>query len=199
MTSFFDIDTINELVLQGHSYLSSIGIKIIDDKNYNGSSILEGHFYNFSELLDVIELRKDIETDDDQLQQLVLRLYGYVENECVYYNGLYYDIETNSITSASGGGGTSILPTRLLIPQGTSILHNIVMNTIYAKYGDEVRFTTKIPKPGDVTGLSLRTVTDIPIDYNYTTPFTGLLSVDVNLEDNGFGVSSTDTYLTISI
>lgn len=200
MTDFFTIDEVNDLVLQGHSYISSIGVKIIDDKNYKSSSILEGHFYEFLELLEVIELYKDIETTDDQLQQLVLRLYGVVQNECIYYNGTYVDIETTN-NSSNSTTGISIPPTRLKIPAGTPIPYNIIMNTTYAKYGYEPTFITQIPKPGDMTGLSLRVVEDIPIDSNYLDSlFTVLRSIDVNMEDTaGTGYSITDTYLTIKI
>lgn len=200
MTNFFAIDEINELVLQGHSYISSIGVKIIDDKNYKSSSILEGHFYEFLELLEVIELYKDIETTDDQLQQLVLRLYGVVENECLYYNGMYVDIEEANNSSTSNVG-TLIPFVRLKIPSGTAIPYHIIMNTIYARYGSEPTFITQIPKPGDMTGLALRTVVDIPIDCNYLDSlFTILQSIDINLQDTaGLGYSITDTYLTIKI
>lgn len=199
MTDFFDIDEINTLVLQGHSYISSVGIKIIDDKNYKSSSILEGHFYDFLELLEVIELFKDIETTDDQLQNLVLRLYGVVKNECLYYNGMYYDIEQEQGIVVINTGGTVIPAVRIMIPVGTPIPFPIIMNTTYLKFGDEPRITTKIPKPGDMTGLSLRQVSDIPIDFNYfTTPFRQLESIDVNMEDDGTGRSAVDTYVTIA-
>src|SRR5882757_3558988 len=93
MTTFFTLEDTNELVLKGHSYISNIGIKIIDEKNCNGSSILEGHFYEFLNLLEIIEIRKDLEITDDKLQQLILRLYGIVENECLYYNSRFIDLD----------------------------------------------------------------------------------------------------------
>lgn len=200
MTTFFSLDDINELVLQGHSYISSIGVKIIDDKNYKSSSILEGHFYDFSELLEVIELYKDIEPTDDSLQQLVLRLYGVVENECVYYNATYVDIEITN-NSSNSNIVIGIPPVTIKIPSGTPIPYNLIMNTTYFKYGKNPTLITQIPKPGDVTGLSLRTVVDIPIDLNYLDPqFTVLRSIDVNLQDTaGAGYSIVDTYLTIKI
>lgn len=111
MTDFFTLGNINELVLQGHSYISGIAIKIIEDKNNIGSSKLENHFYSFLDLLEVIEERKDLETNDDKLQQLVLRLSGYVENECVYYNGKYLDID-NPMYSGSVIVDTSDLVTQ---------------------------------------------------------------------------------------
>lgn len=111
MIDFFSIGQINELVLKGHSYISEVGIKIIDDKNCKGSTNLEKHFYEFLELLEVIELRKDVETTDDKLQKLVLRLYGYVENECIYYNGLYLGID-DPMYSGSVSVDTSNLVTQ---------------------------------------------------------------------------------------
>lgn len=92
MIQFFTLDNINELVLKAHSYISRIGIKIIDDKTCEGSSILEGHFYRFINLLDVIESRKDFDTTEDKFQRLVYKLYGYVNNECIYYNSLYIEL-----------------------------------------------------------------------------------------------------------
>lgn len=151
MTQFFTLGNINELVLQGHSYISEIGLKLIDDKNCKGSSFLEGHFYSFLDLLEIIEERKDLETDDDRLQQLVLRLYGYVNNECIYYNGRYLDIDSpmfnGSVTVdtsdlvtqeqlASALSGLTIGKTRL------DIIDNI--NPTVIDWNNDI-----VPTPGD--------------------------------------------------
>lgn len=127
MTTYFTIDEINTLVLQGHQYISSIGLKIIDDKNNKGSSFLEDHFYDFLELLEVIEEYKDLETTDDQLQQLVLRLYSQVNNTCLYYNGLYLDIDDSMFSgSVTINIGTNDFVTKHGAPQ--TIVSNITFS-----------------------------------------------------------------------
>lgn len=127
MTTYFTIDEINTLVLQGHQYISSIGLKIIDDKNNKGSSFLEDHFYDFLELLEVIEEYKDLETTDDQLQQLVLRLYSQVNNTCLYYNGLYLDTDDSMFSgSVTINIGTNDFVTKHGAPQ--TIVSNITFS-----------------------------------------------------------------------
>lgn len=155
MITFFTIGNINELVLKGHSYISKIGIKIIDDKNYKSSSILEGHFYDFLNLLEIIELRKDVETTDDKLQKLVLRLYGYVENECIYYNGFYLDMDdpmfSGSVVVVPSGGGISVIEkTRLDIIDNTNPTVIDWNNDIVPTPGDGRTWATKHGKIGYV-------------------------------------------------
>lgn len=191
MTDFFTLDEINTLVVQGHSYGSSIGIKIIDDVTYSGSSILEGHFYEFQELLEVVELFKDLETTDDCLQELVLRLYSIVNNECIYYNGLFVDIDTPGFTiNIIGGGGTTVNQGKIPFDTSVNPTQLLNYNTVYKRlYGNNPILqiytfdgTTFNRDEGTGEQITYSTPSDFTTDivsifWDYPLPTTGYISI----------------------
>lgn len=198
MITYFDIDTINELVVKAHAYISEIGLRIIDDKNSKGDSNLEDFFFSFLDLLEVIELRKDLETTDDRFQELVLRLYSQVNNQCVYYDEDYIDLDdpmfSGSITVGTGayvklaGDAQTItspitFSNPITIPDATSAHEAVTLEQLQAAIppsGNYIDNQDDLPQTANYYITGSGTFGDLANAYTQISPSGTILEYDNN-------------------